>query len=279
MMDLGIDEPGAFERLVETLHIIDACSDRVTRLPTDPALLGNPGTNLHRWITEELPDPTVDPRLTIFSALETTLQCLAQIRRFCLDPEPSTTPVVIATLMRSSLLSGARPIFMLGSLNPEQQKNNILRVMRQESDSLFRHYNKSSNYVHLTNLIPPEEILIPQKERHARIVSLTKSLSETAMISEAVEIVANRISEYSGTPSTAGVLEYQQPLAEQLMWIFNAYSGKAHGYGWPRLTLHQRDLPGDFVADLTALVTLTGMAIHVTEEAHFGHIVDYRSED
>lgn len=156
-MNLGIDEPGALERVMETLDTIAVCHDRASGLPTDPALLGNPGTDLRRWIMEELPEPTVDARITLLSALGNSLQCLAQIRRFILDPEPSTTPAVLAALMRGSLLSGARPIFMLGSVEPEKQKSNILRVMRQEGDSLFRYYDTSAKYIHLSGLVPPRK--------------------------------------------------------------------------------------------------------------------------
>lgn len=89
-----------------------------------------PGTDLHRWVHEELPEPTVDPRLTVLSALDSSIQCLTQIRRFVLDPRPTTTPMVIAALMRSSLLSGARPIFILGPLEPEKRRTNILLVLK-----------------------------------------------------------------------------------------------------------------------------------------------------
>lgn len=58
------------------------------------------------------------------------------------------------------------------------------------------------------------------------------------------------------------------------MWIFNAYSGKAHGYGWPYLVPHANDLPGDFVSDLTMLASVTHVAVHVTEEAHLGRMID-----
>lgn len=274
-MNLGLDAPGAIERLAETMRVIAIAEERITRLPEDPALLGEPGTDLHRWVHEELPDPTVDPRLTVLSALDSSIQCLAQIRRFVLDPRPTTTPMVIAALMRSSLLSGARPIFMLGPLGPEKRKTNILRVMRQETDSLFQCYDRNASYVDFAGLVPPEEVLIAQRARRARIHELTERLGEATMLREAAGILADRIAAHPGKGNGLNAEDPQRLLVEHLLWIFNAYSGKAHGYGWPRLVVHPGDLPGDFVSDLTLLASLTHMAVHVTEEAHLGRSIDH----
>lgn len=266
-MELGLDAPGAIEKLVEALQIIGITQEAMDRLPSDPAELGKPGTDLNRWVHDELPDPPVDPRLTIMSGLDSSIQCLGQIKRFVEDPGPTTTPMVMAALMRTALLASIRPIFMLGPLSAEERKANVLRVMRQETDSLFRCYNRNATYVELAHLVPPESVLSAQGARRGRILEMTQPLHETTMLTEAAGILADRVAARTGD---AEDLSVRRVLIEQLLWIFNAYSGKAHGYGWPRLVAHPDDLPGHFVSDFGLLAGVSQMAVHVTEEAHLG---------
>ncbi len=68
--------------------------------------------------------------------------------------------------------------------------------------------------------------------------------------------------------------EAEKVLREQLIWIFNVYSGKAHGYGWPLLVPHAGDLPDDFVADFFMLASVTQLALQLTDHAHNGTFDD-----
>lgn len=265
-MELGLDAPGAIEKLGEALQIIGIAQEAMDRLPCDPAELGKPGTDLHRWVHNELPDPPVDPRLTVMSGLDSSIQCLGQIKRFVEDPRPTTTPMVLAALMRTALLASVRPIFMLGPLSAEERKANVLRVMRQETDSLFRCYNRNTTYVELAHLVPPQEVLSAQGARRDRILEMTQPLQETTMLIEAGRILGDRVAARTGAEDPS----VRQILVEQFLWIFNAYSGKAHGFGWPRLVAHPDDLPGHFVSDFGMLATAAQVAVLVTEEAHQG---------
>ena len=59
-------------------------------------------------------------------------------------------------------------------------------------------------------------------------------------------------------------------LAEHYQWIFNIYSGVAHGFAWPRLVPGTESMPGDFSADLWATVCAAQIAIDRLENAHQG---------
>ncbi len=38
---------------------------------------------------------------------------------------------------------------------------------------------------------------------------------------------------------------------EHVRWMFNIYSGIAHGFAWPWLAPHTNSLPGHFIVELT----------------------------
>jgi len=45
------------------------------------------------------------------------------------------------------------------------------------------------------------------------------------------------------------------------MWLFQFYSGFAHGYGWPMLCP-----PGELIADLVVITGVAALAMQVLEE-------------
>lgn len=53
-------------------------------------------------------------------------------------------------------------------------------------------------------------------------------------------------------------------LAEHITWIWHAYSGAAHGFGWPRLLPGTDSMAGNFVADLGLVVPVAHLAFDVT---------------
>lgn len=267
-MDLGMDQPGALEHMKKALAIIDDCRQRMNSLPEDFRELGKPNTELHNLIYSELPDPVVDLCLTIHASLTSSLECLEQIKRFC-EGVP-TDPIVLAALMRTNLLAAARIVFMFGPLTPEQRKTNMLQIMRQESDSVFRWYDAARTYEKLNDLVPPEKVLTAQRARKARIDEMTTRGGEAAMLKSAAAITADLLAAQPEMRDDMTVDEAEQVLREQLIWIFNVYSGKAHAYGWPRIVPHAGDLPDDFSADFFMLCSMTQLALQLTDQAHNG---------
>lgn len=86
-----------------------------------------------------MPDPPVDIRLSIHAGLRASYGYLTQIAAFVKDRIP-TAPLVISTLARTTLLSAARVVVLLGPDGPEERHANGLKVMRQEATSLGRLY-------------------------------------------------------------------------------------------------------------------------------------------
>lgn len=274
-MDLGMDQPGALEHMKQALAIIDDCRQRMNSLPRDLGELGEPNTELHNLIYSELPDPVVDLRLTVHASLTSSLECLEQIKRFCQGVP--TKPIVLAALMRTNLLAAARIVFMFGPLAPEQRKTNMLQIMRQESDSVFRWYDEARSYEELSDLVPSEQVLTAQRARKARIDEMTTRGGEAAMLKSAAAITASLLVARPEMRDDMAVDEAEKVLREQLIWIFNVYSGKAHAYGWPRIVPHARDLPGDFSTDFFMLCSMTQLALRLTDQAHngtFGGLAD-----
>lgn len=264
-----MDQPGALEHMKRALAIIDDCRQRMNSLPGDFGKLGEPNTELHNLIYSELPNPVVDLRLTVHASLTSSLECLEQIKRFCQGVP--TTPIVLAALMRTNLLAAARIVFMFGPLAPEQRKTNMLQIVRQESDSVFRWYDEARTYEELGFLVPPEQVLTAQRARKARIdETTTRGGGEAAMLKSAAAITASLLVTRPEMRDDMAVDEAEKALREQLLWIFNVYSGKAHAYGWPRIVPHDRDLPGDFSADFFMLCSMTQLAVKLTEQAHNG---------
>lgn len=262
-MDIGMDNPDAAEAMERALMLVQACRVRMDRLPRDPTELDLPGTELRR-LMGDLPEPLVDPRLSILSGLTRALDSLEQIRRFCLGVP--TTPTVLAVLIRTAVIAGVRPVFLFGPETFEERKTNLLRVMRQESDSFFYIYNDSQHYTELNSLVPPPELMRVQMERLRRIRQIVPNrLSDAEMLREAARLTGELIAAEDGVRTEDQV--GGQAVREQLLFIFNALSGVAHGYGWPRLVPGTEDLPGDFVADFSMTASLVQLSLHLTEKA------------
>ena len=261
-MDLGLEQPGAMEHLRSALGIIEDCRARRERLPA-PADLGLQGTALYPVISN-LPDCPVDPRISLVASLDSSLHCLEQIAIF-IQENGKTTPEAMATMMRTALLAGCRPVFMLGLTDPDKRRMNILRLMFQDGSSLGKFFKTAKDFDHLRSLVPPPEILEVHENRIATLRSLVPSASrlsgEAPMLDEVAEIVGELVVSRDDAPEASARI-----LTEHLSLMFNAYSGAAHGYGWPKLIHFPSDLPGDFVADFYTLATFTQLSLDLTEK-------------
>lgn len=260
-MDLGLEQPGAMEHLRSALRIIEDCRARRERLPA-PGNLGLQGTAFHPTISD-LPDCPVDPRISLVASLDSSLHCLEQIAIF-IQENGRTTPEAMATLMRTALLAGCRPVFMLGLTDPDKRRMNVLCLMLQDGSSLGKFFKTAKDFKHLRFLVPPAEMLEVHETRMATLRSLVPSASrlsgEAPMLDEVAEIVGELVVSRNDAPEDSARI-----LTEQLSLMFNAYSGTAHGYGWPQLIHFPSDLPGDFVGDFHKLASFTQLSLNPRE--------------
>ena len=262
-MDLGLDRPGAREALHTAVDTIALTDERASELlAVNVGDIGEPGSAIVRLL-EVLPDPPVDIRITMVTAVSTSRACLGQIRAFIVDGIP-TTHEVLAILCRTALLASSRLLFIVGPEDEETRRINATRILRQESDSLQRLYKLAEGFKKLIALIPPADVIEQQKRRHDQLLSTTKKATESGLLKETAQIVGDLLLASGFDDGST-----QPALSEHLLWIFNNYSGVAHGFGWPRL-ISTQPVPGDFIADLWITAAANQLAVDLLQKAHQG---------
>lgn len=261
-MDLGLDDPAALRHFTQALHLVKEARETLDDVPAFP----QPDSivrNLQKHPV--LGDPPVDLVLTLHQGARSAVECLDQIRRFTEDAIP-TEPFVIAALMRSALLASARVIYVLGPESPDEQTKHAMNILVQETDSLFRCYKSANRSSQLVALRVPQDVFDAQSARQERLKESAPSrkFSETETLEGAAEIIGRRTQSRLDTEeiNTGAIMR------EHLLWMFNLYSGKAHGLGWPKLVHHQHDLPGDFATDIHQLASLTEQAVRALRSAY-----------
>lgn len=250
-MDIGLDGPADAEELCRTLGVIQAVADLCAQIPDDPAQLGVDDSKLSR-LMKELPDPPVDPRLSLLAGLAAANGCLSQVARFIENSIP-TTPVVLQSLLRTALLGAARVVFSLGPEKHDERVRNTLVTMRQETASLLRLYNAAEQFQQHSLLVPPAEVLEAQRRRAVDVIDCAPRRGESATLEEMAHVVGQLL-------VAAGYPDITEPHSEHIAWTFNVYSGVAHGFGWPRLVLGTRSMPGNFIAELSMVASTAHLA-------------------
>lgn len=239
-MEIGIDRPSAIERLAEIVGTIRSAESFYDALPRDCTKLSPPGSDIERLL-QAIPEPVVDPRLSILAATDAAIGSLRQIREFLMKPLP-TSPIVLLSLARTALLSAARVTYCLGPESESERIRNLMVVMRQEAAGLDRLYQSAEQFVKLRGLIPPASIVATQRERLQAYRQIAH-LGEAATLQEMSAVVGRILSESSDTDWTTAH-------SEHVAWMFNTYSGAAHGFAWPKLVPGTKSMSGDFIAEL-----------------------------
>lgn len=259
-MNLGLDTPEALKHFAQALEITKNSRKMLESVPATP----QSGSVVSKLQTRPvLKDPPVDLELTLHQGARSAIECLDQIRRFTEESIP-TEPFVLASLMRSALLASARVVYVLAPESQDEKADHALNVLVQETNSLFRCYNSTNTFSQLIALRVPQEVLDLQSARRDRLMKIApcKRFTETDVLEGAAEVIGCRTQEQ---PDAAGI-ETGATTSEHLLWMFNLYSGKAHGLGWPKLVHHQKDLPGNFAADIHQLSSMTHLAVSVLQE-------------
>lgn len=256
-MDIGLETAEDVRMLERTLSIIEDIANRRSRIfGEDPPRIWRQGTKLDQLL-RGLPEPAVDPRLSIKHSLLAASGALEQLGSFCRN-EVATTPVVMSSLLRVAVLGGSRVVFVLGPDDPAEKKVNLEVVVRQEHASLNRLYKNAEKFTSLEGLVPPPAVLKDQRNRFTRWNTSDRPMGEAAMLSHMAGIVSAQLAARGAQPATI--------IAEHISWIFDINSGMAHGYGWPRLVPGTQDLPGHFLADLFMVASVGQLAFELAGE-------------
>ncbi len=253
MVDIGLQGPDDYQALAQVLNTGGQVRELHDALPGNAVDLAPQGSDLATLIAT-LPEPPVNPRISIIAALNSAAGCLLQIVRFIEDDIP-TPPVVLVTLARTALIAASRIVFVVGPDDARRRHRNMLIMVRQESDSLMRLYDAAERFQHLPALVPPPQVLVAQRARARQVRQDAPRLGEAETLQESAVVTGQILAErgYGGT-------ETAEQLGEHVAWTFNIYSGAAHGFGWPGLVPGTQSLPGHFIAELYLISNATRLA-------------------
>ena len=244
------DDYQALARLLTTGRLIQELHNA---LPDDPVDLAPDGSDLAALMAA-VPEPPIDPRLSISAALDSAGGCLLQVIDMIERGIP-TTPVVLMSLARTALLGASRVVFVLGPEEAAERQRNLLVTLRQESNSLMRLYAVAENFQHLEGLVPRQEVLSSQRGRAETLKQVAPSLGEASALERMAEVTGQLLAARDDVgPNLAAQLR------EHVAWTFNVYSGVAHGFGWPRLVPGTRSFPGHFLVELSLISSVTHLA-------------------
>lgn len=227
-------------------------------LPRNPGDIAQPGSILHTLVTEELPDPPVDLRITVRRGVSTTAGTLTAIFDGIRGKDLRADPYMTMSSARTAMLASVRLLLALGPDDPDERRTNCLRVMRQEAVSLNRLYGSTQNFKVYEALVPPPHVLEQQGPRIQHLIREGPKLTETQMLANAADLLYRLMQARGETDVEA------EHFAEGFSWVFNTYSGIAHGYGWPYLMPGSEDLHGHFLADIDLIVSVAYIALHTT---------------
>lgn len=264
VMDIGQNEPGALQRLAMAWRGFERADRIALSFPQNVLELAKPGSEIDR-ILEELPEPPVDPRLTISYGITSAMGSIRQILSLVESDSGGTTPIVLQSLARTALLGAARVVYMLGPDDHRDRVSNTTDILTVEGGSLRRAYRTFSSFTQLTALVPPAELVANQEER-LKAIGNRGRLGEQEILNRTAGIAAHLIASAGITPTAAERSEHEVTLREGYQWIFNTFSGVAHGFAWPSMVPGTATMSGDFIADFGLTVDLACLAVDLVEQ-------------
>lgn len=251
------------DQLVQTLRIVARMAELCDEMPDDPGRLGQPNSDLSRLI-DALPEPQVDPRLTITRGLHLARGSLGLVRDIFVDNSPAIVPSVLPVLLRSALLGAGRVVYMLGPEDEHERIANTTVVLRQEADSYHRAYTQFAEFVQFGGLVPPPELVARYEQRRIDLMEGGKPPGEAKTLDSAAAVIGEMLATAHGVVVEQELDDVADAIKEHVRWIFHLYSGVAHGFAWPWLTPGTASLPGHFIADLTTVTNVAHLAADIT---------------
>lgn len=252
---IGLDSPEAFHHLQSQLAAIAAIDELAAQIPKDPDAMAEPGSELAQLVQAVAVDPPVSLLQSIHAGLLTARVTLGQIA-VLFQTNLLTHPLVLQILTRAALLGAGRVVYVLGPDNLEDRRRNALTVLRQEGRSLMRGLEPMAAFEHLPALRPPTSFLEEQRRRNAALPAQSIP-GEAKVLQEMADVIGRRLAK-------AGMPAPMEVMTESISWIWHAYSGVAHGYGWPQQVFGYGQAPGDFIADFGIVVPVAHVAFDDT---------------
>jgi len=258
VIDIGLDADGAVEHLRRQLVIVEIIDELDRQLSPDPYELAEPGSELAA-LAEIARDAPVNLLLSVRAGLTAARGALDQIASIVAQNLP-TNAIVLQSLLRAALLGAGRVVYTLAPADLEQRQRNVRTVLRQEGRSLMQGLDSFAKFEHLMTLKPPDRYLEEQRSRNTALSDAPRPAGEAKTLEEVARVIGEELVASGFTDSAV-----PDVLAEHIMWIWHAYSGAAHGFGWPRLLPGTAPMAGDFVSDLGVVVSVTHLAFDVAQ--------------
>lgn len=190
-----------------------------------------------------------------------TMTHLAQLLGAVGEPRAS----VVATLCRAALVSTGRLIYVLGPRDADERVEHARQVSRQQARSYLAMVKSAREFTELEGLQAervPDDADDPFTEEIDRLGK--GGMGDGAMLKSTARTMAEALARDSANGTDEP--QTQKQLQEHIEWMWNVWSGMAHGYAWPDLipgekSSHQHIVPGHWVGDFYQLASFTQLAL------------------
>jgi hypothetical protein len=209
-------------------------------------------------LTQALPAGPITFDHTVFSAATAARDALDQVSHILRNAVP-TSPIALQALIRSAIVGSGRTAFALLPANPSERLKNAQLLVAQESTSYMRALDEYANFGKLLLMRPKEEERTASQRQNDALRGGGRPRGDGAVMTGAAEVIGAALAVTPNYPD-----ENPQLLREHAIWVWNAYSGLAHTYSWPRLmpcSGRDRRVPGDFPGDLFMVANTAHIAM------------------
>jgi hypothetical protein len=254
------DDPEATAHLRRQLATISEFADLKARCRIPP----DPGSELAN-LSAALPDAPVSIEESLAVGVECAYGAVGHLAHL-LDKEASFAPIVLSSLLRTALLGAGRTVYAIGPDDPDARFSNSLVVLRQESNSLLQGIESFSAFIQLGALVPPQYVSSAWTQLNQEVNSIGRPMGERRTLTAMATVIAQELTLNGYIGPNA-----QELLAEEVEWVWHAYSGVAHAFAWPRRLPSYSGpsvtpMPGDFYAEFGFVVSITHLALKKTAE-------------
>lgn len=254
------NDPEATAHLRRQLATISEFADLKSQCRIPPDL----GSELAS-LSAALPDAPISIEESLAVGVECAYGAVHHLAHL-LDKEAGFPPIVLSSLLRTALLGAGRTVYAIGPDDPNARVSNSLVVLRQESNSLLQGIESFSAFTQLGVLVPPVDVSSAWTQLNRKINSTGRPAGERRTLTAMATVIAQELTlnGYMGP-------EAQELLAEEVEWVWHAYSGAAHAFAWPgRLPSYagpsMTPMPGDFLAEFGFVVSITHLALRKMAE-------------
>lgn len=256
MIDLGADDPEVMDMLRRGVAIVD---EAVESLHDEFLAIGEPASQCElSRLAADLPRGPLDVASAIAVALGNARCALAHISEVIQNPVP-TSPVVLQALLRVALVGSARTLYVLLSQDPDVRLERGRVILARDCESGQQGLDRYVAFNGMKAFTPPQSLVQAVRDQRKSVWPIGSPPGDGKIVEGMTESLVDAL-EMSGHGGEFGA-DYLRDHAD---WLWNTYSGAAHGYLWPRLLWgisSDRRVPGDFPLDLHQVAAATHMAM------------------